>query len=151
MIPIHLRAQLKRDLRELTQLEGYYRKAAMTSIGSMSQLYLPHLITKKTPPFHKAIANLLTSQTTRSLIVAPRGFAKSTLASVLLPLYLALQSHKPPKIRDSFKIGGGAGQQATGISQGQAKINKEDKGLEGKKEEVGGQIEGVGGKIEEVE
>src|SRR3990167_9075363 len=123
MIPIHLRAQLKRDLRELTQLEGYYRKAAMTSIGSMSQLYLPHLITKKTPPFHKEISNLLTSRTTRSLIVAPRGFAKSTLASVLLPRDRALQSHKPPgppNRRDSFKIGGGAGQQATGISQGQA-------------------------------
>ena len=73
------------------------------SVSSFFSAYLKTLRTTKTPPFHYEMMNLLydavplkdkTQNIERLLFIAPRGFAKSTICSIVYPLYLALYGIK---------------------------------------------------------
>jgi predicted phage terminase large subunit-like protein len=59
-------------------------------------LFLGHLFPKKTPQFHIEIYQLLNEK--RLAIAAPRSFAKSTILSLIYPLWLALFSDKKEDI-----------------------------------------------------
>ena len=58
-----------------------------------AQEFLPHLLTSDIPFFHREMYELLRTQQ-RLVMAAPRGFAKSTLSSVIYPIWLALLGNK---------------------------------------------------------
>lgn len=53
------------------------------------EVFLPNNLTSKTPDFHREIYKLL-PDTSRLVLAAPRGFAKSFIVSRFYPLWLAL-------------------------------------------------------------
>ena len=59
------------------------------NLDEFAKYFLEHLLTSKTPDFHREIYNLLPNSQRLSL-ASPRGFAKSTICSVMYPLQLAL-------------------------------------------------------------
>ena len=89
-------------LEELTQLASLKRKEVCEhSLERFVDTYLGHLSYKKRPRFHTEIINTISNlKITRSLFIAPRGFAKSTLCSRFFPLWLALYGKK----KDIFLI-----------------------------------------------
>ena len=75
------------------------RRVCSRSFRKFIEFYLPHLMSAKTPPFHFEMMDLMEKlviegvspeRLERLLFIAPRGFAKSTLCSVMFPLWLAL-------------------------------------------------------------
>jgi predicted phage terminase large subunit-like protein len=61
----------------------------LTHIYDFAQDFLPHFLMNKTPEFHKEIYELLTTESFLSLS-APRGFAKSTVCSIIFPIWAGL-------------------------------------------------------------
>lgn len=57
-------------------------------IGFFAKEFLPHLLTHTPPPFHLEMYQELRKKE-RLVIAAPRGFAKSTISSVIYPIWLA--------------------------------------------------------------
>lgn len=69
-------------------------KLAHKSLENFGRIFLARAMTAKTPPMHAKIDRLLMDPTCkRKGIIAPRGHAKSTKASVILPLYSTLFNH----------------------------------------------------------
>ena len=75
-------------LEELNRLKTL--DIVLNDFESFVDRFLPHCRPNKSPEFHKQIYGLLGKNDPRTLIIAPRGFAKSTLSSRFLPLYMAL-------------------------------------------------------------
>jgi len=72
----------------------YARREALkkfkNNIGLFGRYCFPTALRKDIPPFHSEIyKNLLNHKNKRILIAAPRGTAKSTVCSLILPLYRA--------------------------------------------------------------
>ena len=95
-------AKKREILEELTQLASLKRKEVCEhSLEKFVDTYLGHLSYKKRPKFHTEIINTISDlKITRSLFIAPRGFAKSTLCSRFFPLWLAAYGKK----KDIFLI-----------------------------------------------
>ena len=91
--------QILEELSQLTSLKR--REVCENSLERFVDTYLSHLSYKKRPKFHKEIINTIQDlKVTRSLFIAPRGFAKSTLCSRFFPLWLAVYAKK----KDIFLI-----------------------------------------------
>jgi len=61
------------------------------NIGIFGKVCLPTAYKKSTPPFHQEIyTTVLDKNNRRVLIAAPRGTAKSTLVSLILPVYMTM-------------------------------------------------------------
>ena len=92
----------QRILEELNQLVSLKRKEVCeNSLEKFVDTYLGHLSYKKRPKFHTEIINTISDlDINRSLFIAPRGFAKSTLCSRFFPLWLAVYGKK----KDIFLI-----------------------------------------------
>lgn len=90
----------KREIYEELQslVSEKRRRVCATDLSTFIQTYLPHFCTSKTPDFHTEIYKTLTGaidgQNERVLIVAPRGFAKSTITTVFSSLWIALYKKK---------------------------------------------------------
>lgn len=54
-----------------------------------AEYFFPHFLTSKIPDFHREIYELL-PKCERLVLASPRGFAKSTICSIIYPLWLAL-------------------------------------------------------------
>jgi hypothetical protein len=67
--------------------EQYWFRCA-TDIAFFAREFLPHLLTSSVPKFHLEMYQLL-SREQRLVMAAPRGFAKSTLSTVIYPIWLA--------------------------------------------------------------
>jgi phage terminase large subunit-like protein len=67
--------------------EAYWMRCA-TDIAFFAREFLPHLLTSSVPKFHLEMYQLL-SKEQRLVMAAPRGFAKSTLSTVIYPIWLA--------------------------------------------------------------
>ena len=68
-------------------LERYHKKC-LEDISFFAKEFLPHLLTHTPPKFHLEMYEALKGQE-RLVIAAPRGFAKSTISSVIYPIWLA--------------------------------------------------------------
>ena len=95
-------AKKREILEELSQLTSLKRKEVCEhSLEKFVDTYLSHLSYKKRPKFHTEIIDTISNlKITRSLFIAPRGFAKSTLCSRFFPLWLAVYAKK----KDIFLI-----------------------------------------------
>lgn len=95
-------AKKREILEELSQLTSLKRKEVCEhSLEKFVDTYLSHLSYKKRPKFHTEIIDTISNlKITRSLFIAPRGFAKSTLCSRFFPLWLAVYGKK----KDIFLI-----------------------------------------------
>ncbi len=71
--------ELNQKLKEVTQ----------NNIYPFAEFFLKDLLKCSTPPFHKEIYSLL-PVSKRLVLASPRGFAKSTMCSVIYPIWLAL-------------------------------------------------------------
>lgn len=67
--------------------EEYWFRSA-TDISFFAREFLPHLLTSDVPEFHREMYSLLAKEQ-RLVMAAPRGFAKSTISSVIYPIWLA--------------------------------------------------------------
>lgn len=65
-----------------------YWFTACTDISFFAKEFLPHLLTSDIPDFHLEMYGLLPKEQ-RLVMAAPRGFAKSTISSVIYPIWLA--------------------------------------------------------------
>jgi hypothetical protein len=63
------------------------------SITEFSNFFLKHLLLVKTPKFHLEIYDMIMNNN-RVILASPRGFAKSTLVSVIYPIWMALHEKK---------------------------------------------------------
>src|SRR3990167_1952460 len=97
---------------ELKRLELLEEKVKLTSLLKVSksfpyfiETYLGNLTRKEVPQFHKDMEAVLQGSVlkdegadkyagNRTLFIAPRGFAKSTVCSVMFPLWLALFGYR---------------------------------------------------------
>lgn len=66
-----------------------YITRCFSDLEFFAQEFLPHMLTAKIPEFHSEMYSLLPNEK-RLVIAAPRGFAKSTLSSVIYPIFLAV-------------------------------------------------------------
>jgi len=62
-------------------------------LGLFGKAILPRVLSQATPQFHNQIFDLLLSDSRRRGVIAPRGHAKSTICSLLYPLYRTLFKH----------------------------------------------------------
>ena len=91
--------QILEELRQLTSLKR--KEMCENDLEKFVDVYLGHLSYKKRPKFHKHIIKTISNlKNTRSLFIAPRGFAKSTICSRFFPLWLAVYGKK----KDIFLI-----------------------------------------------
>lgn len=75
---------------------------AGSSIETFGRIFMPNAVYAKTPPFHKEIYRDLMDDSIKKLgIIAPRGHSKSTVTSVLYPLWRILFN---PRGHDLFGI-----------------------------------------------
>lgn len=75
--------------RQITQTDIELREATKTSVYAFAEYFLKHLLLSESSGFHKELYKLLPSSK-RLVLASPRGFAKSTIASVIYPIWLAL-------------------------------------------------------------
>ena len=84
------------DIRETVQVEDFEQKYAKEqalkklkgNLGLFGKTMFPTALQKAVPPFHHQIyRNLADESKKRVLIAAPRGTAKSTVTSLILPLH----------------------------------------------------------------
>lgn len=80
--------QQSREQEELLKAQQDYLFKACTDLEFFAREFLPHLLTSDVPRFHSEIYRLLPKKK-RLVMAAPRGFAKSTLSSVIYPIWLA--------------------------------------------------------------
>lgn len=71
----------KEDLVEIT-------KGCIQDIHFFAKHFLPNLLSSEVPEFHKEMYGLLKGEQ-RLVMAAPRGFAKSTISSVIYPIWIA--------------------------------------------------------------
>lgn len=64
-----------------------YLEHCFKDLEFFAEEFLPHLLTAKVPAFHSEIYSLLPKEK-RLVVAAPRGFAKSTISSVIYPVFL---------------------------------------------------------------
>lgn len=72
-------------------------KACEHDLFLFAEVYLPHRMSAKSPPFHKELLDMAEQgeQEHRGVVIAaPRGHAKSSILSFLLPLHRALYGQK---------------------------------------------------------
>lgn len=62
-------------------------KRCAEDIYFFAQQFLPHLLVNDVPDFHKELYELI-PKSQRLIIAAPRGFAKSTVTTVIYPIWL---------------------------------------------------------------
>lgn len=75
---------------------------ASKSIEAFGRIFMPRALYADTPPFHRAIYRDLQDPSIRRLgIIAPRGHSKSTVTSVLFPLWSTIFN---PKGDDLFGV-----------------------------------------------
>ena len=71
------------------------RETLKSNIGIFGKIAMPTAYKKETPPFHNEIYEVLGNKDyKRVLIAAPRSTAKSTIVSLVLPVYEVM--HKKP-------------------------------------------------------
>ncbi len=84
------------DIGTAVQVDTFEEKWAQTNalkklksnIGLFGKTMFPTALNKEVPPFHHEIYKSLSDETLRRvLIAAPRGTAKSTVTSLILPLH----------------------------------------------------------------
>lgn len=84
----------KEELLRLAQLEELDLLKRIDSCDGNLEVFARTYLSEHTPntipEFHKEIYKALGEPNPRTLVIAPRGFAKSTLTSRFFPLYLAL-------------------------------------------------------------
>lgn len=71
------------------ELVTQYVEKCFSDVYFFAEEFLPHLLTSDVPDFHKEIYKLLPANK-RLVIAAPRGFAKSTLSTVIYPIWLGI-------------------------------------------------------------
>lgn len=71
----------KEDLLEVARF-------CMRDLHFFAKNFLPNLLTSDVPEFHREMYGLLPNEK-RLVMAAPRGFAKSTISSVIYPIWLA--------------------------------------------------------------
>lgn len=69
-------------------LEEYVERS-FKDLGFFAQEFLSHLLVKDVPSFHRDLYEMLPKED-RLVIAAPRGFAKSTVSSVIYPVFLGI-------------------------------------------------------------
>jgi len=67
----------------------HYYNLYSTDLEAFARFFLNHYLTSTMPEFHKEIYKLLPIPE-RLVLASPRGFAKSTMVSIIYPLWLAL-------------------------------------------------------------
>jgi phage terminase large subunit-like protein len=67
----------------------YYYNLYSNYLESFARFFLGHLLTSQVPEFHNEIYKLLPNPK-RLVLASPRGFAKSTIVSIIYPLWLTL-------------------------------------------------------------
>jgi phage terminase large subunit-like protein len=72
-----------------TELDLKLKEVTSNSVYGFAEFFLKHLLISKTPKFHKEIYGFL-PKSNRLVLASPRGFAKSTICSVIYPIWLAL-------------------------------------------------------------
>lgn len=60
---------------------------SMNNVEAFAAMYLLHLLAVKVPPFHREMYKAANEGHRRLCITAPRSFAKSTVFSIIYPLY----------------------------------------------------------------
>jgi hypothetical protein len=79
--------------KTLTEKEKLVKKVTSESIYEFARFFLNPFLVLESPKFHHEIFELLL-KTNRLVLAAPRGFAKSTIVSVIYPVYLACWKKK---------------------------------------------------------
>lgn len=75
--------------RTITSVDAELREETKASIYLFAEYFLKHLLLCESPEFHIDIYKTLPSGK-RLVLASPRGFAKSTIVSVIYPIWLAL-------------------------------------------------------------
>ena len=75
--------------KQITTVDAELMVATKESPQAFAEMFLFHMLLVLTPGFHKEIYKLLLEQR-RLVLASPRGFAKSTLVSVIYPIWLAV-------------------------------------------------------------
>lgn len=70
-------------------LQKEFLETIFTDVQAFAEHFLSHLLSPGIPEFHSEIYKLL-PDSDRLVIAAPRGFAKSTISSVIYPIWLAV-------------------------------------------------------------
>lgn len=70
-----------------------YIKLCSEDLQFFAKQFLPHLLTHSIPPFHAELYNLVTGND-YLVVAAPRGFAKSTIISVIYPIWLGITARR---------------------------------------------------------
>ena len=76
-------------MRQVTDKDIELREATKSDIYLFAEFFLKHLLLSESPPFHVEVYGLL-PKNKRIVLASPRGFAKSTMVSVIYPIWLAL-------------------------------------------------------------
>lgn len=113
--PEELAAGRQKIAEMFAELSKVRREGCETRFKAFVTIYLKNLTSAATPAFHREMMQLLQAVSirdenldvkslnrliTRLLFIAPRGFAKSTICSVMFPLWLAVYGKK----RDIFLV-----------------------------------------------
>lgn len=75
--------------RPTTETDIALREATRESVYLFAEYFLKGLLLSSTPEFHREVYGLLPSSK-RIVLASPRGFAKSTMVSVIYPIWLAV-------------------------------------------------------------
>ena len=76
-------------VKQITDKDPELRAATKARIYLFAEYFLNHLLLSETPAFHLEVYKLL-PENKRLVFASPRGFAKSTMVSVIYPIWLAL-------------------------------------------------------------
>lgn len=76
-------------MRAATETDIALREATRSSIYLFAEYFLKGMLLSETPSFHREVYGLLPTSK-RLVLASPRGFAKSTIVSVIYPIWLAL-------------------------------------------------------------
>lgn len=83
------------ELQRISKNEAARKELAKKSLGWFAHLYFPHYISAATPDFHWRIYDDLSNEEDEFVILfAFRGSAKSTMASLFLPIWAALTERR---------------------------------------------------------
>jgi len=72
----------------LTAEDAKLREATIANVYLFAEFFLKNLLVIETPEFHREIYKML-PESKRLVLASPRGFAKSTIVSVIYPIWLA--------------------------------------------------------------
>ncbi len=80
------------EATERAKFEKTLREIDIHPIEKFAAIYMNHYWKCAVPPFHREIYKYLGSDISRLVIEAPRDFAKSTIVSVIYPMYLICET-----------------------------------------------------------